>query len=110
MTWAIPALADWRTDNRAEINRRAAAVREAFATLPEWGLDSLGAYFAYVRHPYPGTSGKRVAERLAAERGALCLPGSAFGAGQDGHLRLAFANADVAGLAELPERLGGLRP
>ena len=33
-----------------------------------------------------------MAERLATERGVLCLPGSYFGPGQDGHLRVAFAN------------------
>jgi len=38
----------------------------------------------------------------------LCLPGSAFGPGQDGHLRLAFAGADADRIALLAERLGGL--
>ena len=45
-------------------------------------------------------------ERLAAERGAMCLPGSAFGAGQEQHLRIAFANVDADGIGQLADRLG----
>jgi hypothetical protein len=84
--------------NRAEI------VRAAFRRLPGWELQSLGAYFAYVRHPFGRTSAWQIAERLASEQGLLCLPGPAF-AGEDAHLRIAFANVDVAGIAEMEERL-----
>ena len=108
MAWAIPALGDWRAGNRAEANARADAVRAALAGLPGWEISALGAYFAYVRHPLPGRPSAEVAERLATERGVLCLPGSAFGPGQDGHLRFAFAGTDRAGIALLRDRLGGL--
>lgn len=109
MTWAIPALGAWRAENRIEINARGDTVRAVFRRLPPgWRLDSLGAYFAYVRHPLPGVEGARVAERLATSRGVLCLPGSAFGPGQDAHLRLAFANIDGDGIAQLADRLAGL--
>jgi len=50
----------------------------------------------------------QVAERLAVERGVMCLPGPAFGPGQDGHLRLAFAGADAGRIALLEERLAGM--
>ncbi len=106
--WAIGALPDWRAANRATINQRAAAVRAAFQRLPSWQVESLGAYFAYVRHPFEGVGGARVAEALAAELGAVCLPGSAFGPGQEGHLRLAFANTEVDGIGWLAERLAGM--
>ncbi len=105
LAWAIPALADWRAGNRAEINRRAAAVSSQFERLDGWRVDSLGAYFAYVRHPFPGETSAVVAERLASRLGAVGLPGSAFGHGQDGHLRLAFANADSPSIADLAHRL-----
>ena len=115
--WAIGALEGWRSENRAEINRRGEAVRAAFQGLPDWRVESLGAYFAYVRHPFAdpadgaaGVPGRRVVERLAVERGVTCLPGSAFGPGQEGHIRIAFANADVEGIARLTGRLGGLAP
>jgi aspartate/methionine/tyrosine aminotransferase len=47
------------------------------------------------------------AERLAAERGLLGLPGPFFGPGQERHLRLAFANAEESVIAQVPARLVG---
>ena len=108
--WAIGALPGWRAANRATINERADAVRAEFQRLPGWALDSVGSYFAYVRHPFAGVPAARVAERLAAERGVAGLPGSAFGPGQERHLRLAFANVTLDGIAGLGERVGGLVP
>ena len=105
VTWAIGALAEWRDGNRQIIADRAAAARSAFAALAGWSLLSIGAYFAYVRHPFPGRRGADVAEWLAGERGVLCLPGSYFGEGQEDFLRVAFANVDVGRIAELPLRL-----
>ena len=109
LRWAIDALPEWRGANRRTINARAAAVRQAFEQLPGWRLESLGAYFAYIRHPFPGTPSAQVAEALAVERGALCLPGSAFGPGQEQHLRVAFANTDTGAIPLVADRLGGLR-
>ncbi|MGI4793039.1 MAG: aminotransferase [Janthinobacterium lividum] len=103
--WGIGALGAWRAENRAVINARAATVRTAFEGVPDWQLESLGAYFAYVRHPFAQPAAA-VAERLAAEFGAVCLPGPAFGPGQEQHIRVAFANTDLAGLGELAARLG----
>jgi len=108
LPWAIESLRDWREENRAEINRRADVFRQALATLPEWRIDSVGAYFAYLRHPFPDRSAQAVAETLATERGVLCLPGSYFGPGQDRHLRVAFANVGAEVIAGLTERLRGL--
>ena len=42
--------------------------------------------------------------------GVLGLPGVYFGAGQDGHLRIAFANADRAAIALVPDRLRDFTP
>ncbi|MGO4570997.1 aminotransferase [Microvirga sp. 2TAF3] len=108
LPWAIDSLRDWREENRAEINRRAEVFRQALAPLPEWRIESVGAYFAYLSHPFPEKSAQAVAERLATERGVLCLPGSYFGPGQEGHLRVAFANVGADVLAGLTERLRGL--
>jgi aspartate/methionine/tyrosine aminotransferase len=107
VAWAIPALAAWRESNRGEISARTAAFRVTFAALPGWRVESLGAYFAYVAHPFAGLPAPRVAAALARERGVLALPGDYFGPGQDGHLRVAFANADQAAIGLLPERLAG---
>jgi aspartate/methionine/tyrosine aminotransferase len=109
LPWAIDALRDWREDNRAEINRRAQVFQDALAPLPEWKIESVGAYFAYLRHPFPEAGAQQVAEKLATERGVLCLPGSYFGPGQEGHLRVAIANVGSDVLQGLTERFKDLR-
>ncbi|WP_114943718.1 aminotransferase [Microvirga calopogonii] len=109
LPWAIDALRDWREDNRAEINRRAQVFQDALAPLPEWKIESVGAYFAYLRHPFPDAKAQQVAEKLATERGVLCLPGSYFGPGQERHLRVAIANVGADVLRGLTERFRGLR-
>ena len=108
LRWGIQALPEWRAENRARINGRAAVVRDVFAGLAGWRLESLGAYFAYVRHPFDQPAAA-VAERMATELGAVCLPGPAFGPGQEQHLRLAFANTERDGLLDLSGRLAALR-
>jgi len=104
LTWGLGALGAWRAAKRAEMQARAEAVRAAFSRLPGWDLQSLGAYFAYVRHPFGEASAWQVAERLATEQGLMCLPGPAF-AGEEAHLRIAFANVEAAGIVAMEERL-----
>jgi aspartate/methionine/tyrosine aminotransferase len=105
LAWAVPALAEWRRGNRAIMARRAEAFRAALAAAPDWRIDALGTYFAYLRIPENRGEALALAEALAAERGLLTLPGPFFGPGQERHLRLAFANAEVEALAALPARL-----
>jgi len=102
---AIAPLADWRQANRAEIARRATALREAMDGLNGWTLDAVGAYFAFLRHPFDATGSIEVSERLAREAGIVTIPGTFFGPGNDRHLRVAFANASADVLRTLPERL-----
>ena len=105
LPWAIRALSDWRADNREEIALRANAFKTSVAALDGWSIGSIGAYFAYVAHPFAGESDAGVCARLAAERGVLCLPGSFFGPAQEGFLRVAFANVGVKGIEEIAGRL-----
>ncbi len=104
LAWAVDALAGWRQGNRALMADRAAVVTRAFAAIPAWQILSLGAYFAYVRHPFPDLSAWAVAELLALEHGVLLLPAPAF-AGSPDHLRVSFANVDSAGIERLAARL-----
>lgn len=104
---AIPALQDWRSENRAEIARRVAALKETMAKLPEWQLCTVGAYFAFVKHPFRGVGSAEVAEQLAKKAGIICIPGAYFGTEHDDYLRFAFANADVETISKLTERLQG---
>ena len=48
------------------------------APLPEWRIESAGAYFAYLTHPFASASAQQVAEKLATERGVLVLAGQLF--------------------------------
>ena len=75
--------------------------------LPQWGLQALGAYFAYIRHPFASVRSEAVAEKLAREAGIVCLPGVYFSEGQENYLRFAFANADAPTIGLLEERLAG---
>ena len=105
LAWAIDALREWRASNRLLIQEREAAFCKAFRELPEWQIDSVGAYFAYVRHPFNGETSASVAEQLTRQAGAICLPGSAFGPQQEQYVRLAFANASLEQIHDLPRRL-----
>ncbi len=111
LAWAVGALREWRAANRSAITARAAAFRRAVARdAPSWRVDALGAYFAYLHTPEGSPPAATVAEHLAAERGLITLPGPAFGPGQDGHLRLAFAAIELDGIAAIPARLNGGKP
>jgi aspartate/methionine/tyrosine aminotransferase len=105
LPWAITALQSWRAGNCAEIFSRAAAFRAAIGRLDGWKICSIGAYFAYLEHPWPHRDASEIARWLARERGVLALPASYFGPGQDRFLRVAFANVDVAAIERLPARL-----
>lgn len=102
---ALPLLAGWREENRQEIGRRADALRAVMRAVPAWKLDAIGAYFAFVRHPFRGVDSTEVAEKLAKQAGITCIPGAYFGERQQDYLRFAFANADVPTIGLLEERL-----
>ncbi|MFX8477620.1 hypothetical protein ABTL82_19225, partial [Acinetobacter baumannii] len=76
---------------RATFNARAEVFSAEIAAVDGWSIGSIGAYFAYVRHPFDAP-GEAVAQALARQQGILCLPGAFFGPGQDRYLRMAFAN------------------
>ncbi len=99
-------LGDFVAGNTRMMRSRAQAVAEAFRTNdPGYELVSVGAYFAYVRHPFGATPGRDVAKRLADEQNLLCVPGAMFGPGQEGYLRLAFANVETDLMPEMVQRL-----
>lgn len=104
----LPALGDWREANRREIAVRAETLRDSMRRLPGWRLFSVGAYFAFVGHPFGSQPSRSVAERMAREAGVLVIPGEFFGKGQEGALRFAFANADRDAIATIPDRLSKL--
>jgi aspartate/methionine/tyrosine aminotransferase len=115
--WGMRNLTDWLAGERAEILARRDAMMAGFQRLPGWELLGCGAYFAYARHPFDAPS-DAVAKSLVDSAHILTLPGTMFGPpraeGGDGQaeatLRIAFANADVAGLSEVCDRLAAITP
>jgi aspartate/methionine/tyrosine aminotransferase len=109
LTWAIDHLHEWKAGNRALIAERARVFRQGVGQLPNWRIDALGTYFAYVRIPESQPDAMTAGEKLATECGLLSLVGPFFGPGQDRHLRLAFANVDLDAISQIPVRLQALR-
>lgn len=108
LTKAIPALGDWRRANVLEITARTEALSEIISATPGWEIAALGAYFAFVRHPFTDLSARDAAHKLAREAGVITIPGSFFGNGLERYLRVAFANADVATLRKLGARFASI--
>ena len=111
--WGLQNLGQWVAGERDEILARRAAIADGFHVLEAlgWRLLGLGAYFAYMEHPFDLSSGE-LAPMMVHEAGILCLPGTMFwpenapqGAAQ---LRFAFANLDSDGIAVLFARLASL--
>ena len=79
-------------------------MREAFAERREYVLDRIeeidgvsvappeGAFYAFVDVCALDGTDTEIAKRLLTDHGVVTAPGSAFGAGGEGHLRLSFAN------------------
>ncbi len=111
--WGMQNLSQWVVGERDEILDRRAAITEGMPRLAEkgWRLLGLGAYFAYLEHPFDIPSDE-LAKRLVAEAGVLLLPGTMFMPDHDPagkrQVRVAFANLDRAGIAQLFDRLQGL--
>ncbi|MCE8535862.1 aminotransferase [Ruegeria pomeroyi] len=112
--WGMRNLGQWVAGERDEILDRRAAIAEGMPALAAegWKLLGLGAYFAYLEHPFDIPSDE-LARRLVRDAGVLVLPGTMFmpegdpaGARQ---LRVAFANLDRAGIGQLFDRFKGLR-
>ena len=104
--YGLTALSHWKAEKAAMMASRLTALKQAFSEAGlQYSLVSSGAYFAYVKHPFPGTTSKAVAQRLARENDLLCLPGSMFGPGQEDYLRLAFANVEASVMPEVARRL-----
>ena len=115
--YGLTHLDQWVAGERAEILARRKTLVAAFARdLPDWRILGAGAYFAWVEPPFAIPSDV-LARRLVAEQSLLVLPGTMFApAASEGRdwggermLRIAFANADASGIAEMTRRLADFR-
>lgn len=99
------SLDDWRAFNLAEISSRADIFLSTMAQTQRWQVASIGAYFAYVKHPFRHLESTAVVQRMAQHYGVLPLPGGFFGFEQNDFIRVAFANVDGPTLEKLGARL-----
>ena len=116
--WGMRHLSQWLAGERAEILDRRAAIEQGFPRLADqgWQLLGVGAYFAYVAHPFTIPS-DQLAKQLVTAAGILLLPGTmfmppelpgpvVFGGAQQ--LRIAYANINRTGVGQLFDRLATL--
>ncbi|MFQ3319242.1 MAG: aminotransferase [Natronomonas sp.] len=102
---AIEALRNCREEvdeMRAQYNRRRNFVLSRFE---EMGIDCFEATGAFYVFPEcPGGDAEAFAEELLEAEGVAMVPGTAFGAGAEGHLRVSYAT----GLDDLKEAMNRL--
>jgi len=103
--YGLKHLLPWARHNTEELKARADLLGQGLQRSNRWRLVSIGAYFAYVEHPFAGERSTDVAKRLADEENLLTIPGDMFGAGQERFIRLAFANVADDRIPLVLERL-----
>lgn len=111
--WGMRNLRQWVAGERDEILSRRRAMEQGFGALTGWKLLGCGAYFAYVEHPFDMASDV-LCKSLVNDCAILMLPGTMFqpegSAAGKRQIRIAFANVDAAGIAEMFRRLAAFRP
>jgi aspartate/methionine/tyrosine aminotransferase len=97
--------------------RECRAFVEAGFDHSDWQLLGCGAYFAFARHPFTGGKASDICRALVSQQGLLILPGTMFAPNTGAFhefanqtVRIAFANTDKAGLAEMFARLRSFAP
>ncbi len=109
--FGIQKAAGWKEEKRLLMYSRASAFKEALGnTNHGYEVTAMGAYFAYLKHPYANQSATTVARYLADHANLLCLPGEMFGPQQQRYLRVAFANVSQNAMPEIADRLAKYHP
>lgn len=108
--YGLRNLLPWARRNTQDLKARADLLGNGLQRSNRWRLVSIGAYFAYVEHPFAGRRSTDVSKRMADEENLLTIPGDMFGAGQERFVRIAFANVSddkIPTVLERLERFGG---
>ena len=109
IAWGCDHLDAWVDANARMMQERHDLFRSSFNNAENrFSLSASGAFFAWVRHPFAGQSGRQVARRLAQQENLICLPGEAFGPGLEGYLRLAFGNITAEAIPAAVQRFCAL--
>jgi aspartate/methionine/tyrosine aminotransferase len=111
LRYAAEHLDDWVIANCAVMDQRHRCFLEEFSRPGNpFALVASGSFFGWVRHPFPGLTGREAARRLVDDAGLLTLPGEVFGPGMEGYLRLALGNIGEATIPAAVARLRGCVP
>ena len=108
--WGMQNLGGWLANERLEILARRQAIIDHFPIMADkgWELLGVGAYFAYLKHPY-AISSDQLAKKLVDDAAILTLPGTMFVPASDesgkSQIRIAFANINVDGIKVLFDRI-----
>jgi aspartate/methionine/tyrosine aminotransferase len=91
--YALDNLDTWVATNRIMMERRHDRFKSEFCDdINGFKLITSGAFFAWVKHPFPERSAWQVAQGLIQQAGLITLPGEIFGPGLSRYLRVAFGN------------------
>lgn len=93
-------------EQRQILSKQRSMLNSVLSETKNFKLKSIGAFFAYVEHPWSGLSAVEAALKLYKETGIIGLPGSIFGPNQERFIRLAYANLSAE--KELPEAMNEL--
>jgi aspartate/methionine/tyrosine aminotransferase len=111
LAWGCRNLDSWVAYNAERMRERHDTFRALFEDAGHrFELSASGAFFAWVRHPWPEMDSWQVARLLAEKGDLICLPGDAFGPGQQRYLRLAFGNLKCEDMPAAVERFGAISP
>ena len=97
---------DWRTVQAARIRGLLEQFQSVMANRPGgFELASSGAFFGWVRHPFPHLDTAEVVRRLVIDHDVLLIPGTAFTPTDERWLRMSYANLTPEQFPILAERL-----
>jgi len=100
----------WRVSKIEEVRKKRELTSLVFATDPGgFHLESVGAIYGWLYHPFRGEPTIAVVKRLALELGIFALPGTIFTDTDTRALRICFAGQSATAIEELGPRLRSLR-
>ena len=97
---ALAALREGRENGYAEVlrmresyDRRRRLMVEGFRSMGLDCFEPLGAFYVFPSIARTGLTSEEFCERLLNEERVACVPGTAFGACGEGHIRCSYATA-----------------
>ena len=113
--YGLNELSNWVSNQRNKINLKRDELIKRFKPLQKkgWNLSGLGAYFAYLEHPFEIDS-KNLSKLMLEKLAILVVPGVLFydkdNTDGDSFIRIAFANLSTKEIKTLFKRLESFHP